>query len=253
MKNHILILILLSSNFLFGQNRIDKIAGVYSDDLGGVYTTKLQMNKDSTYNIVTVDPEFPYTFQMFENNGKFTIKDDKVILNPNLRKRNIDVDLKILDNNLSVDSLHFRINYKITFYEKNEVDTIQEFEFETLTIILNNEKNSTHLTRHPIRRQCLLSREVKNQIIVDESNMGKIAKQDVERIGIYSYGFEDVVWIVVPNSNSNNFEININHPIDRERMPRSKEVLMKKKKAYYYETEGKIDESLLPLNKKTGR
>ena len=78
-------------------------------------------------------------------------------------------------------------------------------------------------------------------------------KQDIERIGIYSYGFEDIVWINISDKTSNKFEIIVRHPIDRERMPRSKEVLVKRRKAYYYETKGKIDKWLTPLNKKTSR
>lgn len=253
MIKQIFITIILSSNFLYGQIELEKIVGEYSDDLGGIYTTKLQLNNDSTFIINTVDPEFPYTYHRFENSGYYTVDNNKVILNPNLKPRDIQVDLDILNGNHHSDSLQFNINYEVTYYNNNELDTILKFKFETLTIIINKKKNSTHLTRQHIEHNCAFSRKVKNQIIVDESNSFKLAKQDVERIGIFSYGFDKIKWIDVTNANANNFEINVSHPIDRERMPRSKEILMKKKKAYYYETDGKIDKWLTPLKRKTSR
>ena len=244
---------MLSSNFLIGQLSIDKIVGLYSDELTGIYTTQLKLNSDSTFNIITVDPEFPYTYEMFENSGRFTVNDNKVILNPNLKKRSIEVELNNIENNRNTDSLSFNIDYEITYYNDNEIETIVKFEFETLTIIINKEKNATHLTRHHIGHNCAFHRKVKNQIIIDESNKVNLPKQDIERIGIYSYGFEDIVWINISDKTSNKFEIIVRHPIDRERMPRSKEVLVKRRKAYYYETKGKIDKWLTPLNKKTSR
>lgn len=52
---------------------------------------------------------------------------------------------------------------------------------------------------------------------------------------------------LIEDKSWNKFEVNVNHPIDIERMPKSKEVILKKKKAYFYERGGKEIKSLLPL------
>ena len=57
------------------------------------------------------------------------------------------------------------------------------------------------------------------------------------------------MWLNIDYHENNNYKLSIEHPIDEERMPRSKRVIIKKKKAYFYETNGKIDKSLMSLKK----
>lgn len=64
-----------------------------------------------------------------------------------------------------------------------------------------------------------------------------------------TYGFEDFKEITVKNPMANYLKIQIIQEIDVEGMPRSKKVLFTKKKAFYYESKGKINTSLSGLDK----
>jgi len=64
-------------------------------------------------------------------------------------------------------------------------------------------------------------------------------------------GFEKPVEMPVSNPSANYFEITVVQPVDRERTPRSKKVVVKGKHAFYYERNGKVDTSgLLTVLKK---
>jgi hypothetical protein len=75
-----------------------------------------------------------------------------------------------------------------------------------------------------------------------------LPKQKVERLGIYTYGFEKRVELSTTNPDANDFAITIVQPIDKERTPRSKQVIIKDKYAYFYELHGKIATSGLLLS-----
>ena len=87
----------------------------------------------------------------------------------------------------------------------------------------------------------MFSSQVKNQIIVDSRNRFKIAKVEVKKLSIITYGFDDPYELVVSNPGSNYFEINIVQPVDKERAPRSKKVRIIDGVAYFYERNGKVD------------
>ncbi|MGV3586112.1 MAG: hypothetical protein ACO1OF_03850 [Adhaeribacter sp.] len=76
----------------------------------------------------------------------------------------------------------------------------------------------------------------------------RLPKQKVERLGVYTYGFDKPIELTPANPNANYFELVITQPIDKERTPRSKKVIVKNKYAYYYEWTGKIPTSGLWLN-----
>ncbi len=253
MKRHILISMLVFPLALCGQLDISKISGSYSDELGGFFITKLELHEDYTFKLNTIDPEFPYTNKSIESSGVYVIEENKVILNPNLERRNIEITLDAVQSPNLKDSIQFIIDYQVSYFKDNKFETTCQFDFETLTIFKNKKKKATHLTRQQLNRICLFQRKIKNLIVINESNTVKLSKEDIERIGIYSYGFDEIIWIDVNDDAANNFKIHVNHPIDREKMPRSKEVLIKKKKAYFYEANGRIDKSLTPLVKITSR
>lgn len=66
----------------------------------------------------------------------------------------------------------------------------------------------------------------------------------MDKIGIFTYGFEDIKWIKVSNKNSDYFEIEIIQQVDIERTPRNREIIVKGNRAYFYKSNGKIDKSL---------
>lgn len=86
---------------------------------------------------------------------------------------------------------------------------------------------------------------------LDSTNTITIARKDIEKIGVYTYGLIDFVELKTQNPNTDYFEIDIVVPVDKERMPRSKKVIIRGKKAFFYEKNGEVKKSLNPLYKKT--
>ena len=256
--NYRLIFILISIlpiSQLASQNQsIDKIVGTYSDELGGVATTSLVLKSDSTFELTTVDPIFSYTFQNFANNGKFTFNKNEVTLNPELAKRSPSVEFNTSRTEDQNDSLFLTFRYVLHEFQNDELVNKREIQPEILTIFINDNKKEYHLVQNRIDRNCVFSRKVKNQIEVDSTNKVILPKSIISKIGVYTYGFDEIIWTDIILENPNEIEMNIIQPIDIERKPRSKKVIIKRNKAYFYERDGKIDKSLIPLVKqKTGR
>ena len=71
-------------------------------------------------------------------------------------------------------------------------------------------------------------------------------------MGVFTYGFKKPIETELKNEQTDHLEIDIVVPVDNERMPRSKKVIIKGKRAYFYERNGKVDRFLVePLRKKT--
>lgn len=236
-------LLFCAAYHLTGQNDSSAFSGIYSDGISnGFQTTRLELKPDRTFRLLTQDPVFTYTFKTYENTGTWAGNGKEIILNPDKLPRKTSIELHEKAN-AQQDSITIQIHYALEEYEKEQLRRNAPFEFQMLTVFINRKKTYFNLVRSPQRRICSFSHKVKNQVIVDSLNQFKIARQDIHRLGVYSYGFDDVRWFDVQNPNTNRFEFNILQPVDVERMPRSKKVILKKGKAYFYERSGKVDTS----------
>lgn len=248
------ILILLPAllfNIAFTQNiQLKDIVGVYSDESIGFHMTELKLKDDYTFSLETIDPVFPYTHQYFKNYGKFKIVGDEVILNPDKTPRTKKLELIQSVETENEDSILIEINYFIEKYKNEKLIDKEQIEFELLTIFINKKKYNYHIIQKPKIRKCAFGSKIKNQVVIDSFNQIKIEKDKIERIGIYSYGFDEIIWYKVSSSQMNKFKFIIEQPIDEERMPRSKKVKFKKNKAFFYEWKGEVDKSSTPLIKK---
>ena len=234
-------LFLLTNVLENGQTRTEKIIGRYSDDV-----TQLELKADSTYVLITPDYVFPYTYQSFANRGNWTMAGNAVVLNPGKKPRLPEVSL--IERVISGDSIEIKINYQTEVYENEVLKGQEPREFELMTLYINKPKNYRHLVHHPVNRVCAFAPRVKNQYVVDHTNTVKLAKQNVEKIGVYTYGFLKTVELFPTNPNANYYEVKIIQPIDKERMPRSKKVIVKGNKAFYYEYRGTLPTSGLWIN-----
>ena len=100
-------------------------------------------------------------------------------------------------------------------------------------------------------RRCIWAPRIRNRVDLDSAKTFKIAKTNIEKIGVYTYGFTTFLELETQNPKSDYFEIDIIVPVDKERMPRNKKVIIKGKKAYFYEVMGELKKSLNPLYRKT--
>ena len=242
MRLLVIFIFLLANVAGYCQNRIEKIIGRYSDDI-----TELELRPDSTYVLKTPDYVFPYTYRSYQNQGSWILAGDAVILNPDKKPRLPVVSLteRVISGR---DSIEIKIMYETEVYQ-NEVLIGQEpTDFKLMTLYLNKPKNYHHLVHDTVRRICAFSPRVKKQYVVDSSNTVKLAKQKVEKIGVYTYGFLKTIELIPTNPNSNYYEIKIVQPIDKERTPRSKKVIIKGDKAFFYEYHGHVPTSGSLLN-----
>ena len=255
MKKRTLFFTFLTIGFnIYAQSELEKYFGIYGDWMpnGEALTTELELKSDGTFKLRTVDYVYPQTFKYYTNEGKWIMKDGEVILNPNLKKRKPIV--KITEKQIGLkDSIEIKVNHYIEIYENQNLIEKQKTEFELLTMYFNKKRKYKNLTRKWLKeRSCAWAPRIRNRVNLDSTNTFKIVKKDIEKIGIYTYGFTDFIELKIKNKNSDYYEIDVIVPIDKERMPRNKKVIIKGKRAYFYEIKGKVNKFWLqPLQKKT--
>ncbi len=236
------IILLFTTIFAYSQTEMLKVIGIYSDGI-----TKLELRIDSTFVLTTPDYVFPYTFDNYQTYGKWTLSDGEVILNPNKSPRTPILFLteKIINN---ADFVEIKINYQTELYENEILRKREQADFQIMTLYLNKSKNYIHLVHSPTIRACAFAPKVKKQYVLDSSNTIKLPLQKLNKIGIYTYGLDTTIQLIPKDENSNYFEVTIIQPIDKERMPRNKKVIVKGTNAFFYENNGKVLTSGLLLN-----
>lgn len=245
MKQIFTIIFSLTALSVYCQTDTSKIIGIYSNDI-----TKLILKADGTFSLNTPDYVFPYTFKNYQTSGKWVCLDKEVILNPDKTPRTPVLTLteRTIEN---VDSIEIKINYQTEEYE-NEVSVKKEkTDFDLMTLYLNKDKNYIHLVHSPRIRICAFTPKVKRQHILDSSNTIKLPLQKLEKIGVYTYGFDTKKELVPQSKTSNYFEITILQPVDKERTPRNKKIIFKGNKVFFYENKGDVITTglLTPLKK----
>ena len=242
MKKYIYVLICFL-NFpisVFSQNPNSEILGTYSD--GYLGSTKLTLEKGGTFKLTTPDPVFHYQFERYENRGQWIMEGDKVILNPHKAPREVVAELAQSYSPAS-DSITISIDYRVEKYQDDSLLSREPFAFDMLSIYINKKKHYHHLVHERKASHCAFAPKIKNQQVVSENNTFRIAQQDLERIGIFSYGFEGIKWFKIEQETANHYHFTVTQPLDLSRQPRSKEVIIKKNKAYFYEKNGEVDTS----------
>lgn len=245
---HILTILLISIS-IFSQNIDSSFVGKYTDGIGDVTITELCLRKNGTFYLKTPDPIFSYTHRSFENEGIWISRNDSVILNPELTKLKTKVAL-IEKNTDQTDSILIRVKYFVDYFQSDSLLKREEKEFELMTVCVNKKRKYFNLVRHPHRKMCAFAPKVKNQVIIDSTNTFKIKRKDLDKIGVFTYGFDNMEWIKVFEKNSNNLEIEIVQQVDINRTPRNRELIIDGNKIYFYKRNGKVDKSLSSLTRK---
>lgn len=226
------------------------VVGRYADGYGRPERaiTDLKLNADSSFELTTVDPVFSNTHQRFTNSGRWAMSGDTVVLNPGLTPLTHSVHLRALDAPIS-DSLSLSINYTVR-QVRADGSVVQEgpFAFDMVTIYLNKKNKWINLVRHPKDRTCLHSPKVKDQTLVEQDNSVRIPMQELERLGFFTYGIDEIVWLDVPEG-SRSLEVVFVQEVDATRAPRNRNVVMKGSKAHFYIWKGEIDRGLTALEK----
>lgn len=244
-------LVAVVSTPIFGQTINPKFTGNYKDKLSvtsTIFSTELELNENGTFKLTTPDPVFTDTFCGFENTGNWISRQDTVFLNPDRKPRSKTIQFTE-KNTGAKDSVTIRINYFVEYYDDEQVSEKERFDFSMLTICVNKQKKYYHLVRQPKIRSCLFAPKVKNQLVIDSTNTVKVPAKELTKIGVFTYGFDSVEWLEITGKETDFVEISIVQPVDKNRAPANRAVIMKGNRAYYYMRDGKIDKSLTPLTK----
>ena len=245
MKKIIVLILLLNNIHVYSQGA-NKIIGKYADDL-----SELTLFADSIFDLKTPDYVYPFKADIYHNKGEWVSSGDIVTLNPLKEKRQPTVSMTegLIRN---YDSVKIKIIYLTELYENEKFVSKVPADFNMVTLYLNkrgNFQNFVHKTVNGATASLYaFSSKDKKPIMVDTTNKIVLPKQSIDRLGIYTYGFTKTIELVPQNPNSNYFEITITQPIDKERMPRNKKIIIKNQNAYFYERNGKILTSGLILN-----
>lgn len=242
-RKWVCLLLLLAATKGFSQKSQKSLFGTYADN-----TLSLTLLPDSTFEMVARDLLFPHTTGEHRNKGRWTAQGDTFTLNPNKvpRQPTVTIVEEALpdEDSIKVEIIFWKENYQ----EEKKISTTA-FPFEMLTVYLNKKKNHYNLRHNPIQFQgCLFAPPVKRVCLLDSANSGKLPPQEVQKIGIFTYGFEKAIEVPVLNPKANFFRITLVQAEDAEQMPRSKKVILKRGKAFYYEQEGYISTSPITDN-----
>ncbi len=252
-KKRYILIVLLFVIQVQAQTDKSEYTGVYGDWMlnGKALTTELELKSDGTFELRAVDHVYPQTFKDYTNEGIWIVKDDEVILNPKLKKRTPIVQM--IEKTIGLqDSIEIKVNHYNEIYKNQKLVKKKNTEFDILTLYFNKKRIYKHLTRDWYETgSCIWAPRIRNRVNLDSTNTFRIAKKDIEKIGVYTYGFTDFIETFPKNQDSDYFEIDVVVPIDEERMPRSKKVIIKGRSAYFYEIKGEVKKTLNPLYKKT--
>lgn len=228
----------------------DGIAGTYSDAFRAIAAlTVLTLNADSTFELSTMDPVFSYTHEWFTNQGQWSVKNGNVVLGSDRPVLEPEVRL-IPGNSGEKDSITIQVEYMLRRVRNEEAVEEGPAEFDWAAICINKKGNVHHLVREKKHRICAFAPKVRHQVIVDGTNTFRIPRTHVERIGFFTYGFADIVWLDVDPASSGPFVVHVEHPVDDRRSPRQQKIIVEGNKAYFYQRNGKVNRSLAPLKKR---
>lgn len=229
------VLLLLFSFSAFAK---DKVLAVYADGI-----TKLTLYSDSSFLLEQYDPVFPYSNQSFTNKGKWVQSGNKVILNPD--KQKMPAIVHVVEKQTSADSIRIKVNYRVAWYENGVCTKYEDYPYDMITVCVNNKRKGYHHIVHKKHiSHCFYQPNINRQIIVDSNNIISLTKEQVQCLYVKTWGFDDFIKLTTTNPESDYFEINITHPIEINRNPASKVVILKNKAALYYEHKGKVSSNI---------
>lgn len=257
MKKRIIIFTFLIIGFnIYAQSELAEYIGVYGDWMpnGETLTTKLDLKKDGTYKLKAIKYSYKDSkYNKYINIGEWIANGKGVTLNPGLIKRTAKVTITEKQIKLK-DSIEIKINLYLETYNNQKLVSKEKINFEMLTIYINKRRKNLNLRHQKYIRNCGLAPRIGHQKIIDTTNTFRIVKKEIKKIGILTYGIDKAIETKIQNTKSNSLEINIVIPIDKERMPRNKKVIIKGNRAYIYEINGKVNTNWFePLYKKTAQ
>jgi len=233
MKNLLFVLILIHS-VLYSQNK--EITGIYKEGLIG------NLNSYRNYIELKSDSTFIYNNLGREYYGKWELSQNKILLNPKIKKEFAKVRMKESFKTDS-DSITITINH-IPKYSSGSKSTT----FQMATVYFDKKNDYIHISKTPLS-SCAWGPPVRKQKILNSNHSVTISKKDFSQIGFMTHNLNDYIVFTKSNPNSNVFEFEIEDIPYDEDIIKDEFFILDGKSLYYPSKKGKKDVMRTPLVK----
>ncbi|MDR2237876.1 MAG: hypothetical protein LBE92_17265 [Chryseobacterium sp.] len=147
MKNTFLLLCIIATSVLYSQNK--DITGIYGQGLIGKFdpvADYIELKSDST---------FTYNYDGKKYQGNWKLSENKVLLNPELKKEYARIQMK--ESRINSDSMTIKINYHL------KKDAAGDQEFRMATIYFDKKGNYMNVLKNPYIRECSWAPVIRNR------------------------------------------------------------------------------------------
>lgn len=238
MRNILSVILILTASILFSQ--VKDVTGIYGEGLLN------KLNPRANYIELKPDSTFIYNYYGKEYEGRWKLSENKVRLNPHIKKEFAKVKMKESRNDDS-DSVTIKINY---IPKKDDSGKSRSNGFMMATVYFDKKGNYINILKSPYERNCAWAPHVRRQNILNANNSITVSKKDFSQLGFRTYNHNDYIIFNKSNKDSNVFEFEIEDIAIDEDIIRDEFFILKGKSLYYPSRKGKIDVMQTPLVKK---
>lgn len=237
MRNILSVILISTASILFSQ--VKDVTGIYSEGLLDKF------NPGANYLELKTDSTFSYNQYGKKYEGNWKLSENKVLLNPDIKKEFAKVKMKESRNDS--DSVTIKINY---IPKKDDSGKSRSNGFMMATVYFDKKGNYINILKSPYIRSCGWAPHVRRQNILDADNSVTVSKNDFSQLGFRTYNLNDYIIFNKANKDSNVFEFEIEDIATDEDIIRDEFFILKGKSLYYPNKKGKVDVMQLPLVKK---
>lgn len=234
MKNIIVIILIAFTSILYSQHK--DVTGIYGEGLVGKfnpYANYIELKSDSTFIYHNLGTTY---------HGKWELSQNKVLLNPKLKKEFATVRMK--ESKIQSDSITVKINY-IPKYVSGSKST----GFQSALVYFDKKRDYIYVSKTPLS-SCAWGPPVRKQKILNNNNSVTIAKKDFLQIGFNTKNLNDYMVFPKKNPDSNVFEFEIEDIPYDEDIIKDEFFILDGKFLHYSTPKGKKDVMRVPLVKK---
>lgn len=234
-----LFLITLFSTYSFFYSQYKDVTGIYGEGLIGKF------NPDANYIELKSDSTFIYNDYGKKYQGSWALSDNKVLLNPKIKKEFAKVRMK--ESKMISDSITITINY---IPKTDHSNPVHNQEFKMATIYFDKKEDYINVLKSPSIKECFWTPSIKKQHILNSDNSIVIPQKHFSEIGFMTYNLADYIVFRKENKDSNFFEFEIEDIRADETILKDEFFILDGKFLYYPNKKGKRDPMKMPLAKK---
>ncbi len=237
MKKILSVILISITSILFSQ--VKDVTGIYGEGLFNKF------NPQANYIELKPDSTFIYNYYGKKYEGIWKLSENKILLNPDIKKEFATVKMKESKNNS--DSVTIKINH---IPKRDDSGKLRGNGFIMATVYFDKKGNYINILKSPYVRNCGWAPHVRRQNILNANNSITVSKKDFSQLGFRTYNLNDYIIFNKSNKDSNVFEFEIEDIAIDEDIIRDEFFILKGKSLYYPSRRGRIDVMQTPLVKK---